>query len=145
MSNYTKPDRAHHSQTSSLIASVKNLKPSQTLYAPEEILLATAVVLLEIASLDDRIDKFEISLIQAGLGSLFSTSPEEIAHIIQQAKNHLGNLRGSSAEIQVLKDSLDPISRREVLKLVHDLTHLHGAPEGFEIYLKNRVQQALGG
>ena len=144
MSNHTKPNGASVSPAPSLLTSVKRLTTGSTVHAPEEIILATAIVLLEIASLDDKVDKFEGALIQSGLSSLFNASQAEVANIILQAKNHLGNLRGSSAEIQILKESLDPISRREVLKLVNDLTNIHGAPEGFEIYLRNRVQQAFG-
>lgn len=144
MSTNPKRNSAQHSQPTSFITSVKKLTSGSTVHAPEEIILATAIVLLEIASLDDKVDKLEAALIQSGLSSLFNVSQLEIANIILQAKNHLGNLRGSSAEIQILKETLDPISRREVLKLVNDLVNIHGAPEGFEIYLRNQVHQALG-
>jgi hypothetical protein len=46
--------------------------------------------------------------------------------------------------VQVLKESLDPVSRKAVAKILDDLVNSHGGAQGFEIYLRNRLRGALG-
>ncbi len=130
--------------TGSLIQQIKELKGHDQAATSEAIALATAVVLIEVASSDQHLDKFERSIIHSGLTSLFQVSEAEVLNIIATAKNHLHNLRGSSSELQLLRESLDPVSRRAVAKLIDDLVNSHGGPQGFEIYLRNRIRTALG-
>ena len=128
----------------SLIQQLKELQAHGPSDRSENVVLATAVVLLEVAVTDLPLDKFERSIIHSGLKTLFDVSDEVANTMIQTAKNHLNNMRGSSAEIALLKQALNPVSRKAVAKLIDDLVNSHGGPEGFEIYLRKRFRLALG-
>lgn len=112
--------------------------------SPMELALAVAVVLVEVASLDESLDKFERSIIHSGLQSLFKLSEQEVSQIVLTARNQIATLRGSSAEAQILSDSLDAMSKRRVGQLVDDLLNTHGGPQGFEIFLRKKLRDALG-
>lgn len=132
-------------QGASLIEQIKGLSRTASAHPSEDVVLATAVVLFEIAlSNDHQVDKIERSIIESGLRRLFTITDEELSNVMLQARNHHNNYRGSSSELTVLKESLDPISRQEVVRLVDAVVNSSDKVQGFEGFVRNKVRHALG-
>jgi hypothetical protein len=53
-------------------------------------------------------------------------------------------MRSSSTEASMLKDTLDPITKRAVMQLIDKLIHMDGSVSGMEVYLRNRFRMLLG-
>lgn len=128
----------------SLLDQIKELKSFAHMKHSADVTLATAIVLLEVANSDQVVDRFERNIIQNGLRQLFDISPEKAAACFSEAQNHLRNMRSSSAEAAVLRDTLDPITKRGVMQLIERLIHIDGAVSGMEVYLRNRFRSLLG-
>ena len=109
-----------------------------------ELSLATAIVLMEIASSDQQVDKFERSVIQHGLRALFDISDETAVGVITRAKAHLGNMGSSSSYASLLKDILDPGTKRQMASIMDNLIRCNGVVDGMEIYLRRRFRDLLG-
>ena len=109
-----------------------------------DIPLATAIVLLEVASSDHIVDKFEKSVIHNGLKSIFRISDQAAANLLIQAKTALGNMRSSSAEASMLRDMLDAGSKRAVANLIDSLIRCNGVVDTMEVYLRQRFRALLG-
>jgi uncharacterized tellurite resistance protein B-like protein len=131
-------------EQTSLLDQLKELKQYGHIRHGANTTLATAIVLLEIASSDQAVDRFERSLIHNGLKQLFNISDELAAASIAEAQNHLRNMRSSSEEASLLKDTLDPITKRAVMQLIDKLINMDGAVSGMEVYLRNRFKMLLG-
>jgi uncharacterized tellurite resistance protein B-like protein len=109
-----------------------------------DIQVATAVVLLEIASSDNVIDKFEKSVIHNGLKSIFKISDQTAISVIQKARNALSTMRSSSTDASMLKDILDPTTKRAVATLIDSLIRCNGVVDTMEVYLRQRFRSLLG-
>ncbi len=109
-----------------------------------DIPLATAIVLLEVASSDHIVDKFEKSVIHNGLKSIFRISDQAAAGLLVQAKGALASMRSSSAEASVLKEMLDPASKKAVANLIDSLIRCNGVVDSMEVYLRQRFRALLG-
>ena len=123
---------------------VKSLKKDQPLRSKEEIALAAAIVLFEIASSDHVVDKFERTVILNGLKGLFKLSDETALGLMNQAKARLGSMRSSSSEAELLRDSLDQASKRAIAQVMDNLIRCNGVVDGIEIYLRKRFRDILG-
>jgi len=109
-----------------------------------DIPLATAIVLLEIASSDHIVDRFEKSVIHNGLKSIFRISDQAAAGLLVKAKGALATMRSSSAEASVLKEMLDPPSKKAVANLIDSLIRCNGVVDSMEVYLRQRFRALLG-
>jgi uncharacterized tellurite resistance protein B-like protein len=127
-----------------ILARVQSLKPSGKLRSKEEISLAAAIVLMEVASSDHVIDKFERTVIHNGLKGLFKLSDEVASGLMQQAKARLGSMRSSSSEAELLRDSLDLNSKRAIAQVIDNLIRCNGVVDGIEVYLRKRFREILG-
>jgi uncharacterized tellurite resistance protein B-like protein len=131
-------------ESSSLLEQFKQLKQLGQIRHNPDVTLATAIVLLEVASSDEIVDRFERGMIHNGLKQLFDISDARAAAAIGEAQNHLRNMRSSATEASFLRDILDPISKRAVMQLIDKLINMDGAVSGMEIYLRNRFKNLLG-
>ncbi|MEN9846533.1 MAG: hypothetical protein RIS36_1680 [Pseudomonadota bacterium] len=127
-----------------LMSRMQNLKPKGPLRSKEEIALAAAVVLIEIASSDHVIDTFERTVIISGLKSLFRLSDETANGVINRAKAQLSSMRGSSSAAELLRDSLDISSKRAIAQVIDNLIRCNGVVDGIEVYLRKRFRDILG-
>lgn len=110
----------------------------------DEIALATAMVLVEIASSDHVVDKFERTVILNGLKGLFKLSDEAANGLLTRAKAQLSSMRGSSASAEILRDALDSASKRALAQIIDNLIRCNGTVDGIEIYLRKRFRDILG-
>jgi len=109
-----------------------------------DVPLATAIILLEVASSDHIVDKFEKSVIQNGLKSIFNISDQAVNNLLIKARTHLSSMRSSSAEATQLKDILDPATKKSVAQLIDTLIRCNGVVDSMEIYLRKRFRSILG-
>jgi uncharacterized tellurite resistance protein B-like protein len=109
-----------------------------------DVPLATAIVLIEVASSDHIVDRFEKSVIHNGLKAIFRISDQQTTALMAKAKTALGSMRSSSAEASMLKDVLDPASKKQVANLIDTLIRCNGVVDSMEIYLRQRFRSLLG-
>jgi uncharacterized tellurite resistance protein B-like protein len=109
-----------------------------------DVPLATAIILLEVASSDHVVDKFEKSVIQNGLKSIFNISDQAVNNLLIKARTHLSSMRSSSAEATQLKDILDPTTKKAIAQLIDTLIRCNGVVDSMEVYLRKRFRSILG-
>lgn len=139
-----KNDNNSSHSVDALMSRMQNLKPKGPLRDKDEIALAAAVVLIEIASSDHVIDKFERTVIINGLKSLFRVSDENANGLMNRAKAQLSSMRGSSSAAEILRDSLDMASKRAIAQVIDNLIRCNGVVDGLEVYLRKRFRDILG-
>jgi uncharacterized tellurite resistance protein B-like protein len=127
-----------------LLSRMNSLKTNRPLKDKNEIALAAAVVLTEIASSDHVVDKFERTVIHNGLKSLFKLSDEAVIGLMARAKAQLSSMRSSSAQAEALRDALDPASKRAIAQVIDNLIRCNGVVDSVEIYLRKRFREILG-
>jgi uncharacterized tellurite resistance protein B-like protein len=137
------PSNLSHLSSQGLLEQMKSLQ-NRAQNKNVDIPLATAIVLLEVASSDHIVDKFEKSVIHNGLKSIFRISDQAAAGLLVQAKGALASMRSSSAEASVLKEMLDPASKKAVANLIDSLIRCNGVVDSMEVYLRQRFRALLG-
>jgi uncharacterized tellurite resistance protein B-like protein len=128
-----------------LIQQMKALKSSKgSSQQRVDVPLATAIVLLEIASSDHMVDKFEKTVIINGLKSIFKISDQQAFGVMTKAKSALMSMRSSSEEASILKDVLDDVTKRQVANVIDSLIRCNGVVDAMEVYLRQRFRALLG-
>lgn len=127
-----------------VLEQMQSAKTTGKLHKGADVRVATAIVLLEIASSDNTIDKFEKSVIHNGLKSIFRISDQAALGVVAQAKSAIMSMRSSSAEASMLKDLLDPASKRAIANLIDSLIRCNGVVDTMEVYLRQRFRTLLG-
>jgi len=102
------------------------------------------MVLLEVASSDHVVDKFERVVILNGLKSLFRVSDETDSGLMSRAKAQLSSMRGASTAAELLRDSLDMPSKRAIAQVIDNLIRCNGVVDHMEVYLRKRFRDILG-
>lgn len=134
-------------RTDSLLDQMKALQQNQKTGKPHkhiDVQLATAMILVEVASSDHMIDRFEKSVIHNSLKSIFRISDENAAGLLSKARSALSSMRSSSAEASMLKDVLDQATKRAVANTIDTLIKCNGVVDTMEVYLRNRFRSLLG-
>ena len=139
--NNTSPSAAALDSLLSRMQATKEKAPTRS---KEEISFATALVLMEIASCDFTVDRFEKNVIHNGLKGLFKLSDEAANNLMSRAKGHLSSMRGSSAHAEALRDSLDLSSKQAVAQIIDNLIRCNGVVTGSEVYLRKRFRDLMG-
>lgn len=109
-----------------------------------DIQLATAMILVEIASSDHMIDRFELSVIHSGLKAIFRISDESASGLLAKARSALASMRSSSAEASMLKEHLDIATKRAIANTIDTLIRCNGVVDSMEVYLRHRFRTLLG-
>jgi uncharacterized tellurite resistance protein B-like protein len=130
--------------TESLLEQIKNIQAKGKAQKSVDIPLATAIVLLEVASSDHIVDRFEKSVIHNGLKAIFKISDQKAAALLTQARTAMSSMRSSSVEASMLKEMLDPASKRAVAALIDSLIRCNGVVDTMEVYLRQRFRSLLG-
>jgi uncharacterized tellurite resistance protein B-like protein len=132
--------------TDSLLDQMKALQNQKATKSPRpiDVQLATAMILVEVASSDHMIDRFEKSVIHNGLKSIFRISDENAAGLLAKARSALSSMRSSSAEASMLKDHLDLATKRAVANTIDTLIRCNGVVDTMEVYLRQRFRALLG-
>lgn len=134
-------------RTKSLLDQMKAFQQSQKSgKAPKhiDVQLATAMILVEVASSDHTIDRFEKSVIHNSLKAIFRISDESAAGLFTKARSALSSMRSSSAEASMLKDVLDQSTKRAVANTIDTLIRCNGVVDTMEVYLRQRFRSLLG-
>jgi len=131
-------------QVDRLLERMKSLKSNRPLRDKNEIALAAAIVLTEIASSDHVVDKFERVVIHNGLKSLFKLTDEATIGLMARAKSQLSSMRSSSAHAEALRDALDPASKQAIAHVIDNLIRCNGVVDSVEVYLRKRFREILG-
>lgn len=142
--NHGNPQNLSHVSVDGLVEQMKALKAKGKSQQHVDIPVATAIVLLEIASSDHIVDKFEKSVIHNGLKSIFKVSDQAAVGIMTKAKSALMSMRSSSTDASMLKDLLDPNAKRQVANLIDTLIRCNGVVDTMEVYLRQRFRTLLG-
>lgn len=139
-------DRNHNSNRTAdkLFQQMSSLQQKQQIRNKADVSLATAMLLIEVASSDNVIDRIERSVIHAGLKNLFKISDEAATALFAKAQAHLRNMRSSSLEAAKLKDSLDLSTRRQIAQVMDNLIRCNGVVDSMETYLRQRFRELLG-
>lgn len=127
-----------------LFQQMSSLPQKQQIRSKSDISLATAMLLIEVASSDNVIDRIERSVIHAGLKNLFKISDEAAIALFTKAQAHLRNMRSSSVEAAKLKESLDLSTRRQIAQVMDNLIRCNGIVDCMETYLRQRFRELLG-
>jgi uncharacterized tellurite resistance protein B-like protein len=127
-----------------LVDQMSEVRNKQTLRNKSDISLATAMLLIEVASSDNVIDRIERSVIHAGLKTLFKISDEAATAVFEKAQAQLRAMRSSSLEAAKLKDVLDLNSRRAIAQVMDNLIRCNGIVDCMETYLRARFRDILG-
>lgn len=132
--------------TDNLLDQMKALQNQKATKSPRpiDVQLATAMILVEVASSDHMIDRFEKSVIHNGLKSIFRISDENAAGLLAKARSALSSMRSSSAEASMLKDHLDLATKRAVANTIDTLIRCNGVVDTMEVYLRQRFRALLG-
>jgi len=109
-----------------------------------DVQLATAMILVEVASSDHIIDRFEKSVIHNSLKAMFRISDENAAGLLAKSRSALSSMRSSSAEASMLKDHLDASTKQAVANTIDTLIRCNGVVDTMEVYLRNRFRSLLG-
>ena len=110
----------------------------------KELELALTVLLVDLASCDEKFQPEEYNMIANGLRRLFGTSREQVQALVNQATQVLRNLRGTSQFATLLKESLSEEQKLAIMEIVEDIINADGVVEGFEIYLRHKLTDLLG-
>ena len=120
-------------------------KPKTTCTAPlRNIELAVAILLVDLASIDQNFDMEEFSVIRDGLNRIFGTTGDEVSKLVNQATLVLRNLRGTSKFAEVLRDSLSNEDKKEIINLIDQVIAADSKMDDYEVYLKHKFADLLG-
>lgn len=112
--------------------------------APRELELALAVILVDLASADQNFDQNEYQAIALGLRRVFGTSKDQMQVLVNQAKVQLAGLRGTGRFAEMLRDNLTEKDKQAVMEVIEDIIAADGKEDGYETYLRTRLQSTLG-
>jgi len=124
-------------------STVSKIKPESG-PSNRELELALTVMLVDLASCDQKFEQREYQLIFSGLHKIFGTKKEEVQALVNQANILLANLRGVGQFAKILKENLDEEKRKAVLEVIDEMIHADGVEDGFEIYLRHKAATLLG-
>lgn len=106
--------------------------------------LAFAVVLVELASSDQKFDPVEYNAICNGLKRLFGATREQVSALINQANLTLGNMRGTSEYTELLQKGLSEEDKLAALDVFDEVINADGEVDGYEAFLRQKFLRLLG-
>lgn len=109
----------------------------------QELELAVAVLLVDLARADQNFDRREYNTICVGLKRLFGTSPQEVTALIHKATLALSGLRGVNKFGDLLRESLKPEERAKIMEIIDEVIKADGTEDGFETYLRAKFADLL--
>ncbi len=134
-----------------IFANVETTKKNQTFTTrknkpvkKQDLELALTVLLVDLASCDDKFQPEEYHMIANGLRRLFGTSKHQVQALVNQSTQVLRNLRGTSTFATLLKDNLSEEERFAIMEVIEDMINADGVVDGFEVYLRHKISSLLG-
>ncbi|MCB0311220.1 MAG: TerB family tellurite resistance protein [Bdellovibrionales bacterium] len=110
----------------------------------QDLELALAVILVDLASCDQKFQPDEYQAIVNGLRRVFGSDRSSVSALVNRSKLALANLRGSGDFSSMLRDNLNEAEKQLVMEIIDELILADGKIDGFERYFRTRYAQALG-
>jgi len=105
----------------------------------DDVAFAAAVLLLETASMDDRIDQAERAVIEGILSRHFTLTPWELAALMEEA----GQRQAESAQLlrftRTVKDAMAPAERERLMEWLWEVVYADGREHAMEANLMRRI------
>lgn len=108
-----------------------------------ELELAMTVLLVDLATCDEKFQPEEYQLIANGLRRLFGTSRHQVQALVNQSNQVLRNLRGTASFANLLRDNLSESERLSVMEVIDEIIEADGHIDGFEIYIRHKLAALL--
>jgi len=105
----------------------------------EDLRLASAVLLVEAATLDGTLDQREEETIRQILARHFSLDPVDVATLIDDARRVQGEAAGLVRHTRVIKDHFPPEERIAILEMLWEVVYADGVLHDYEANLLRRV------
>ena len=125
-------------------AQTKHRRPRPKMPTVDDLELALTVILVDLASSDQKFEPQEYQIINAALYRLFGTPRDKVQKLVNQATLVLANLRGTTRYAELLRDHLDLEHKQLIIQMMDDLILADGEQDGFEIYLRHKFLDILG-
>ncbi|RMD86622.1 MAG: hypothetical protein D6808_02930 [Candidatus Dadabacteria bacterium] len=110
----------------------------------QDLEFAAAVLLVDLASIDQNFDMVEYQAIVNGLNRIFGTTHEEVQEMVNRANRVLKQLRGTSRFGELLRKNLPETERKAIMDLINEVIMADGKEDGYEIYLREKFKEMLG-
>jgi len=104
---------------------------------------AIAVLLAEVAMIDQNFDEQEYGFIFTHLEKHFELTQKEVKGLIEYGSSLISNLQSTELFSKHLKENLSLEDRNKLMNVLESLIQADGVEHGFEIYLKERLQTTL--
>ncbi len=110
----------------------------------QQLELALAVLLVELASSDEGFAQKEYQVIIRALHQVFGVARDRAKRHINEAVTILKNLRSTSEYALRLREHLTANELTLVARCIDDVMDADGVQDGFEIYYRRRFRELLG-
>lgn len=110
----------------------------------QQLEVALAVLLVELASSDEGFAQKEYMVITMALHRVFGTPRDRAQRQINEAVTILKNLRSTSEYALRLREQLNSDELKLVARCIDDVMDADGVQDGFEIYHRRRFRELLG-
>jgi uncharacterized tellurite resistance protein B-like protein len=110
----------------------------------QQLELALAVLLVELASSDEGFAQKEYQVIIMALHRVFGVARDRAQRHINEAVTILKNLRSTSKYALRLREHLTSKELTLVARCIDDVMDADGVQDGFEIYHRTRFRELLG-
>jgi uncharacterized tellurite resistance protein B-like protein len=110
----------------------------------QQLELALAVLLVELASSDEGFAQKEYQVIILALNRVFGVPRDRAQRHINEAVTVLKNLRSTSEYALRLREHLSQDEIMLVSRCIDDVMDADGVQDGFEIYHRRRFRELLG-
>ena len=104
---------------------------------------AIAVLLAEMAMIDQNFDEREYGYIFTHLEKHFDMSQDEAKHLIKYGTSLISNLQSTELFAKHLREALGDEERSKLMKVLEGLIQADGVEHGFEVYLRDRLKNTL--
>ncbi len=106
--------------------------------------LAYAVLMIDLALVDNNFNKNEHEFVKVTLGKLFNLSLDEVYKLMDDAQQIVTENHDADDFACHLKNSLHAEKREELVGILDNLLAVDGRRNSFEIDLRDRYQMLLG-
>jgi uncharacterized tellurite resistance protein B-like protein len=108
-----------------------------------ELRLATAVLLVEAATLDGEFGGAEEAVIRTILASHFTMTPDEIDELLQDARAAHDESAGLVRHTRVIKDHFSEDERVSMMEMLWEVAYADGVLHDYEANLLRRISGLL--
>jgi uncharacterized tellurite resistance protein B-like protein len=131
-------------QSDQALAQNKLQLKSKSSVKRSELELALSVILVDLASCDQKFDSEEFQAVSRGLRRIFGTQKTDVVALVQRAQSVIDNLRGTANFAKLLRQHLSQKDRDLIAEIIEEVIAADGVEDGFETYLRSKYFELLG-